>query len=225
MLSISNITASTANDIRSDVQIIRGLNTMELSTENEILSSKRFVPAPEHRALSKCELELTTWRPSSSGDLANQSSTALVVARDKSTFRQDPEQPSTCQAESVKNTAKATYRFQEHTGRGEQLNGPEVNEAPRKSLLEITENLVYHGNIKRESKEERNKDGEPASVNERNRKRESGNSQLNGPKFANGTTAQPYAGVWENNIMEANGKQVNGSTIGKEKDSSPFHPF
>lgn len=47
VLSISNVTASTISDIRSDVKILRGSSAMEPSEKVEDIDPKRFVQAPE----------------------------------------------------------------------------------------------------------------------------------------------------------------------------------
>lgn len=50
VLSISNATASTISDIRSDVKMIRISSAMEPSENVENIDPRRFVQAPEHPA-------------------------------------------------------------------------------------------------------------------------------------------------------------------------------
>lgn len=62
-------------------------------------------------------------------------------------------------------------------------------------------NLRWFGNIKNRA-ESTDWDGAPKNV------------QQNAPRFASGEFAEAYSGFWVGNIMEADGTQINGPTIG-----------
>lgn len=63
------------------------------------------------------------------------------------------------------------------------------------------ENLERQENIKKAA-EKTNRDGALEDA------------QLNDPRFASGESAQAYSGTWVGNVMEADGRQINGPTIG-----------
>ena len=105
-------------------------------------------------------------------------------------------------ADMEENNGKALYSGQEHRGHGEMLNGPEINEELTEPL---PKNWKWEENIKKACQEEKCSEGLPDDV------------QINGPDFLEAKFAKSYDGIWKDNIMEANGKQINGPRIGRKK--------
>ncbi|MCJ1334417.1 hypothetical protein MMC10_011126 [Thelotrema lepadinum] len=212
-LSINNVIASAVCDIRSDVRIMCGTSPIKPSEETETHNSKRFVRILEHRASPTHELTIrfmfsrediaysSPWSPQDSGY------ESALLQREKSETAPQPDMKNgtASQSKMAESTAKTVYKRQDHAGRGEQVNGPEVNEMPSEPLENLTKDTEYRENVKRASKCEGAGQGEP------------GDSQLNGPNFATGALAEKSAGVYEKNRMEGNGPQYNGPRIGQKK--------
>ena len=221
-LSISNITASTVHDIRSDVQTMCKKNLLE-STKNEEVKMKRFVSAPEYKALPRYELTLRSVPShgnnmhSSISSLADSTYGSAILSwkepetvshsavENHTTPQPGVKSNPTPQPEVADSEAETLYKSQEHTGQGEQVNGAEVNEKPGEALAKIMKDTKYLGNVKRASSSEG-----AGQVGPRD-------SQLNGPDFAKGALAEKSAGVYDKNRMEGRGPQINGPRIGQKK--------
>lgn len=187
LLSISSISASLLYEIRADLHLIRTMNKLGKKTET-MNSEQSLVSFSEHQEPSASargcdpaqdEQRLTFLHegtPPSISDSGYQSDFETSRSAESS------EQYSRPQLEEAEHTAEVSYFGQVHTGDGVQLNGPEVNEKPDEPLVKLTKNSVYEKNVKKPGRGKGCISGA------------SKNAQINGPDFARGKYAQPYAG-------------------------------